>query len=382
MRLTDMLMTETPRPCLGDKPFTEFTTLCPNPVVIDGTDVYALFMQMTMHSEFEKTDEQREEVYAFEEAMGTAGWQMAQFFQHDFSTMGCVAPPFENFVIEFDLAEATKRAMTETGTPVRPADTASLGHYAAMFSLLQRDVWDETVCVDRTASWARNFVTGPTLDQMNELDFRWIYAVTTFRKPVGRGIQGPCATWLIPLDAEGHLYMAEGTKDTVLAAAALGPRPTNDGEEAGRISDHYAITQGWQVVLPALLALSFLHTPKTTKDREGYHDLVPAPEPNARMARKYLQRNFVPLVKWHTLDISPLRRAVREAHGGGFPTDWKGLAKALHVVRGHTATYMPNTYFGKKHERPITVFRPSYRRGDVKSGVVQKEYRLDGGETS
>lgn len=385
MRLTDMLQTETPRPCLGDAPFTEFTSLCPNPVVIDATDVYALFMQMTMNSEYDKTEKQREEVSAFEDALGTAGWQMAQFFQFDFRNIGCVAPPFDNFVIEFDLHEATKSAMTANGMDIKPADLVGLGQYAAAFCILDQQVWNEKVSRG-AAAFARNFVTGPTLREMDDLNFRWIYCITTYRKPVGKGIQGPCATWLIPVDHDGNLYMAENNltdgRETVLAAAALGPQPRYNDEEERRLCDHYAITQGWQVVLPALLALSFLHTPKTTKDREGYHDLVEAPEPNARMARKYLQRNFVPLVKWHTLDISPLRRAVREAHGGGFPTDWKGLAKALHTVRGHTATYMPNTYFGKKHDRPITVFRPSYRRGDVKAGVVSKEYRLDSGEAS
>lgn len=388
MRMTDMLMTETPRPCLGDPPFTEFMSLCPNPVVIDGTDVYALFSQMTMHSEYTKSEEEKEEIWEFEQALGTAGWQMAQFFQHDFSTMGCVAPPFDNFVIEFNVRDAMDKAMSESGIDLKPTDTLHLGQYAAVFAILEREVWEDVVQADKQTAWARNFITGPTLDQMNELPYRWIYTVTTFRKPVGGQVQGPTSTWIIPVDHDGMLFMADtessptGGKGSVLAAAALGPRPTNSGIEAGKVSDHYAITQGWQVVLPALLTLSFLHTPKSTKDREGYHDLIPSPEPNARQARKYLERNFVPMVKWHTLDISPLRRAVREAHGGGFPKDWKSLTKALHVVRGHTATYMPNTYFGKKHDRPITVFRPSYKRGDVRAGVVQKEYRVDTGEAS
>jgi hypothetical protein len=388
MRITDMLQTETPRPALEDRVFEGFVDICPNPVVVDATDVATLFMEMTINNEAGKSADEREEIKTFEAALGTStGWQVASFFQFDFSTLGCCAPPFENFVIEFDMRQASEDAAKALGQSYDPRDTVDFGKTAASFSTFTREDWINKIQADALYRKQGNDIggaSGPTVRELEDLPFRWMMCVLTWRSEPGYGLRGPLSTWIIPLDDEGKVFIEpDGGRvvDTdkpmrLMHASGLGPHSRDRLR-----SNSYALSQGWTVLVPALLALNFMHTPRTTKKAEGYHDLVEHEE-TGRIARKYLERNFRPMVKWHTLDITPLREAVRRAHGGSMPRDFGSLAKALHVVRGHSATYMPNTYFGRQHDRPITVFRPSFRRGDIRAGIIAKEYHLDAGEAS
>lgn len=390
MRITDLLLTETPRPYMDDEPFTDFDVLCPDPVVIDGTDVSALFMEMTMKRDI--TDAEKDEILDMAEAVDNdgVGWQMANFFQFDFSQIGVVAPPFDNFVIEFDQRQAMQTSVTNLGIP-RPPNAAAIevamGRSAASFTTMTREGWESGVLkgLNPGGGYLPNAILdGPTMAELQRLPYRWVYTVVTWRYIPGGGLRGPVSTWIIPLDEEGRLFIdpyheetnPTSTNRNLFYAMSLGPKSSRgDGEGPTGTANQVAICQGWQVILPALLTLSFMHTPRTTKDREGYHDLVEH-EVTGRQAKKYLQRHFRPMTKWSVLDIEPLRRAIREANGGSMPRDFAGLNKALHIVRGHTATYMPNTYFGRKHDRPITVFRPSYKRGDAKHGVAQKDYAV------
>lgn len=51
-----------------------------------------------------------------------------------------------------------------------------------------------------------------------------------------------------------------------------------------------------------------------------------------------------------------------------------GLRKALHLVRGHFATYTPDKpLFGRITG---TVWKPSHVRGDAAEGIVAKDYRV------
>lgn len=392
MRMTDMLQTETPRPLLDDEVFTSFDVVCPDPVVIDATDVQALFMEMTLFNDHLRTEEQQEEIREFEDQLGQGiGWQVASFFQFDASTLGCVAPPFDNFVIEVDVREATMRASAAMGYVLEPRRVADIGKQAVAFASFSRKTWEEEILTPdflRQNPFIRQAIpNGPDLHEMQAIPFVWVYMITTWRYEPGRGLQGPVSTWFIPLDAEGKVFIdpkhkakagaGEGVaafNSNLLYALAFGPRVHDESDVW--LSRQYAMSQGWIAVVPALMALSFMHTPRVTKKAAGYHDLIEG-ETTGKVARKYLERNFRPLVKWRTLDITPLREAVRTANGGKMPTDLAGLRKALHTVRGYTRTYMPNTYFGRKHDRPITVFTPSHVRGDARQGVVQKEYHLD-----
>lgn len=375
MRLTDYLLTETPRPALGDKPFTGFADLYPDPTVIDYTDAHSLWMQMTMFDEPE---------FEYSHADGVLGegtaWQVMQFLNFDFSTIGVVAPPFENFVMEADVRESMEIVGREMGIKFSSNQFLNVGRTACAFTAIDRERWLDDIYRERH-TLLRNALHGTDMRTINALPFRWIYMVTTYLYFPGKGMMGPTSTWAIPVDQDGKLFTNSDPhpdNQHLVHALCLGPLPPGDDADAKSFSDAYAIQQGWAVLLPSLLALSFMHTPRTTKKAEGYHDVHEGEMPGSKVQRKYLERNFRPMTRWSRLDIRPLREAIRSANGGTMPTSIDALKKALHVVRGHSRTYMPNTYFGRKHDRPITVFIPSFRRGDARAGVVQKEYTLNG----
>lgn len=64
-------------------------------------------------------------------------------------------------------------------------------------------------------------------------------------------------------------------------------------------------------------------------------------------------------------------KAVLRTEGG---IEQNGLKKALHICRGHFATYTD--------EKPLfghftgTVWKPSHVRGNVTEGIVSKDYRV------
>ena len=108
-----------------------------------------------------------------------------------------------------------------------------------------------------------------------------------------------------------------------------------------------------------LLAISFMHCKNT---QITAHD--PAPKVQKKRERKGQQ----PLVKFHTVEIEPMRKQLRDA---GSETDIK---KALHICRGHFAVYTKeNPLFGKFVG---TVWRASHTRGSTSQGKVIKDYSV------
>lgn len=391
MRVTDMLFTDIPRPCLDDKPFTNFAEMFVNPTVIDATSVLCLFHEVTATQYGEKGSSLRRDIAYMEDEIGPGvGWQMAQFFHFDWSTIGCVAPPFREFVIEMDHRVAMEHVAEVMGVKVDKDETLHIGKTAVAFTTWKREDW-----YDDIERGLDSKIHSDALAEFRTLAFEWMFVVTVFRYVPGQGLQGPTCTWIIPVDADGRLLIDpranEGrVKDEVLGecppmihAMSLGPWCEEDVDRGGYVrkdqysrSTQYAITQGWMCVIPALLALSAMHTPKTKGDKPGLHEVEEGEAPHRKVAKRYLEKNFRPMVRWYTLKIDGLRQALREANGGEMPRNLSDLRLALHSVRGHTRTYMPNTYFGRKHDQPITVFVPAHNRGNPKHGVVQKDYEV------
>lgn len=363
MRFHDRLMIETPRPYAADKPFTGYADLYEGAVVIDATQAAEVFLATAFAD------------YANEEPdLPTNVWQAKHFVDLDWrQVIGNIAPPFSRFVIEMDFADASLNFARTLGLPGFTArDTMEMGKVAVAFRAVTYDEWDAIDSTD-VGEW----IGLPTSlrEQFADVpDVKWVYCVSTFFAYPGEPLRGPSVIWMIPVTSEGLLCtkasrMAEENwrLPTMIWRT---PECTPAAVPKTRIT---ALASGWTGLLPAMMALTFMHTPKGPK---GYHDLFDGEEPNKRLARKHLERNFVPLTRYKVLDITNLRTALRESNGGTEPTSLEGIIKALHVVRGNYATYMPNTYFGRKHDEPITVFRPSHRRGDVKAGVIDKDYAL------
>lgn len=88
-------------------------------------------------------------------------------------------------------------------------------------------------------------------------------------------------------------------------------------------------------------------------------------------SEKWIRRQKTAEIRYHILDINPMKEVLKTE--GGIETS--GLKKALHICRGHFVTYT--------EERPLfghiagTFWKPAHVRGNEKSGIVDKDYRVN-----
>jgi len=118
------------------------------------------------------------------------------------------------------------------------------------------------------------------------------------------------------------------------------------------------------ITLPSLMmAISFMHCRNVTVVKEG---------PPPALSRKHERRTGRPLLRYHVLKIDHMKRVLeREGHAS---TD--GLKKALHICRGHFATYGTEgkgLLFGKHAGR---YWIPMHTRGNPELGVINKDYEV------
>lgn len=119
------------------------------------------------------------------------------------------------------------------------------------------------------------------------------------------------------------------------------------------------------VAAVGLLAVSFMHCKSGVQIRDV--------EPSPKLNRARERRGKRPLVRYKTLVIDGLKELLRREGNVGE----NGLKKALHLVRGHFATFSP--------DRPLfghfvgTVFRSAHLRGKKDHGQVIKDYEIKRG---
>lgn len=112
---------------------------------------------------------------------------------------------------------------------------------------------------------------------------------------------------------------------------------------------------------PALLTFSFMNCKNVKVEQQ---------EPNAKLSKAFQKRHGRPLLRYHTLEIEPMKQ-VLETEGGA---SHNGLKKALHICRGHFATYTPDKpLFGKFTG---TVWKTAHVRGNASEGIVAKDYKV------
>ena len=109
-----------------------------------------------------------------------------------------------------------------------------------------------------------------------------------------------------------------------------------------------------------LLTFSFMNCRNVTK-----RDVTSEIGPSA----KWLRRQKAPEIRYHVLDINPMKEVLRTEGN----IEANGLKKALHICRGHFAHY-ENGLFGRGEA--CTVWKPSHVRGSVENGIVDKDYRI------
>lgn len=111
------------------------------------------------------------------------------------------------------------------------------------------------------------------------------------------------------------------------------------------------------------LALHFMHCKNVV--------LEDAPFIGPRQQRRALERKGFKQAKFKTLIIEPMKQVLKAE--GGIETN--GLKKALHICRGHFATYSEDKpLFGKYSG---TFWKPSHVRGNADHGTVYKDYKVN-----
>lgn len=126
------------------------------------------------------------------------------------------------------------------------------------------------------------------------------------------------------------------------------------------------IAQEWgdfvaQLMFPVLLTISFMHCKNV--------ELRPVTPPE-KLSRKYEKKHGHGLVRYHVLEIEPIRR-ILDKYRRGAPGD---LRRALHICRGHFKTFSPDAPLMGRHVG--TYWWEPHVRGLKEAGIVLKDYRV------
>ncbi len=241
------------------------------------------------------------------------------------------APPFASFFIEWN-------------TP--PSKDKVFDTWGIAFSAIERDA-----------------VSGPIDTEMWGDDYaraRWLVtadAITEFRDPAVR-----IEPWRRFL--EHSRYAMTVAPDGSLIETHV---DVPDGQETLWEQQHLAERNGLPLLMPALLAISFLHCKNVT---------LVGNDPPEKLNRARVKRGKKPLIRYHTLQIEPMRQVLRTEG----QIEETGLRKALHICRGHFAhygdSYGRGKLFGKLEGR---YWMPETVKGAAKEGIVVKDYNVKSG---
>lgn len=159
----------------------------------------------------------------------------------------------------------------------------------------------------------------------------------------GRDIEASGGTWIFLIDADGLLI----------------GNPVMQGFSAPRWNKELSSFINW--MHPALLAVSFMHC----RNVKLIDNAVDPP-----LAKKYHQRTGIWPTSYHTLEIEPLKQILRREGG----SDKVGVAKAMHICRGHFKDYRQGAgLFGKYHQ---LVWQPSVIRGTKGDQAPPREIKI------
>lgn len=202
---------------------------------------------------------------------------------------------------------------------------------------------------------------GPFVERGFDLErLRWVVVAMIFMQARRSSRPALVAQSEYGLDGDGAVMRGEGGSPMLFAGMTPDWREMSDRERFGR-----AAAIGRLALYPAMLAMSFSHC-KNVRVVDG----EPMPP---KLARKYEQRHRRPPYSFKVLEIDPMREVLRREGG----SEAVGLKRALHICRGHFATYSEDRpMFGRLAGR---FWVPAHVRGRASEGVVEKEYRVKAG---
>jgi hypothetical protein len=231
-----------------------------------------------------------------------------------------LAPPYKQFWCEHRLPKIIHSK--EAGDSTQPVPNGRCGMY---FAAMERNEFKGEGVPDNV---------------------KWIYWCELFIdycRPFGvtaDGSHGPC---FFAVDAEGRLV----------------DRPWMQSFTGGHYQDMMQKLMTWFNV--GFLAVSFLHCKNVRLD----DNRVPAP-----LVKKYKARHGVEPCAYKTLVIEPLKQILRQEGR----SNEVGIAKALHICRGHFRDYREGRgLFGKYHQ---LVWTPSVIRGTKGTKAPAREIKV------
>lgn len=265
---------------------------------------------------------------------------VAQFFyEHDqieweSGDFHCVAPPFERFWMEFRIPP---KMLTDGGMK----NCTGGGHCHAAAYWVREDAIPNTV----RASLLRTMCEET---RKKNPDARWVYAVDFLAEDLNGVVR------MMPKDVVGGVAIA--ADGSLLGKWFASPQGPPDGKVISSI-------QAGQL-LPMLLALSFINCKNVAR--------VENRPPRAE--RRRAEREGRPCATYYTLSIDPMRKVLTTEGRAGEV----GLSRAMHICRGHFATYVPERApRGWKLEGPTQVWRSQHTKGKPENGVVKKDYSVE-----
>lgn len=179
---------------------------------------------------------------------------------------------------------------------------------------------------------------------------RWLLELTLYLEQTKGDPVGPYLMCRFPVQEDGSPCDDEGVFMNNLVGGSTLPSK----EQRRRVDELFLY------VAPALLAISFLHC----KNVEIKLDVPPDP-----LSRKHNKRYGRPLIRYHVLNIRPMRTILRKE--GRIETE--GLEKALHICRGHFKDYRTDGLFGRYKG---IYWWSDHVRGHPRRGLVLKDYNV------
>ena len=221
--------------------------------------------------------------------------------------------------------------------PMRPGDFPNVAPPFSQF-FMEHSIRDENGQVAERDARAGFLFTVIKEDE----DAGWTIEICPYLGGPG-GPVGPIDVMYAIVDGSGRVLDFRG--------------PTEDGQHRpdDMVSGH------WRLVAPALLAVCFLHCRNVRTE-------VIAPDANLNRARA--RRGKQPLRRYKVLRIEPMTTTLTSEGG----IEVAGLAKALHICRGHFKTYEERPLFGRLRG---TWWWQDHVRGAIEAGVVEKDYLVE-----
>jgi len=189
---------------------------------------------------------------------------------------------------------------------------------------------------------------------MNQEGVKYCLVSDIFIRQIGWANASLVVTSVLPIGVDGQIISPN--KDFIYGYNTLLVDGFDSESEKNYLQGMYL-----NAFFPVLLGLSFMHCRNVKTEEKG---------PVRQQSRAHKRKTGRPLLRYHVLVIDHMKEVLeREGH-----VSKKGLKKALHICRGHFATYGMDgkgLLFGKHKGR---IWVPMHTRGSAEQGIVVKDY--------